>query len=243
MHDTKVQVPAFIISLERAQLRRQQSKEQLFKYCETWEIIDAIDGLKLQNFPLEYDEKRVKRLLGFSLTLAEIGCFLSHREAWIKCLKSNNPVLILEDDFIFESSFKEAIQFAIENQSMWDILRLHALTDSNHTDLINTKSLKIVQNDGDPLGATAYMLKPSAAKKLLIYSNEIFEPLDHYLEHAKRHGLQILALKPYPIKTSGDETTIFDRPTRQPITGIKKLKRSIHRTVDRLFNSNPWFPK
>jgi len=243
MHTTKIQIPALIVSLERAKLRRDRSKEQLQNYCDTWEIIDAIDGLKLQNLPLEYNEKKVKRLLGFSLTLAELGCFLSHREAWIKCLEKNDAVLILEDDFVFNFHIKDAIDIAMENQSMWDILRLHALTDSNHTEIKNTNLFRIVQNHGDPLGATAYMIKPSTAKKLLIYSNEIYEPLDHFLEHTKKHGLRILALKPYPISTSGADSTIFDRPARHPITGTKKLKRSLYRMADRFFSSNPWYPK
>lgn len=236
-------VPIIVISLKRAHERRQNSEKEFLNQHAKWEFLDAIDGLKLYNMPPEYNEKKVSRLLGFSLTLSEIGCFLSHREAWLKCIEKNTAVLILEDDFMFHSNIQESIAFLLENQSLWDIARLQALSESEHLALKEMNQCKIVQNDGDPLGATAYLLKPSSAKKLLIHSSEIFEPLDHFLEHYKKHGLRMVAVKPYPVKTNGADSTIFDRPNRNPITGIKKIIRSIARTIDRVTNSQPWFPK
>ncbi len=236
-------VPIIVISLKRAHERRLNSEKELRDQHAEWEFLEAIDGLKLHNTPPEYNEKKVSRLLGFSLTLSEIGCFLSHREAWLKCIEKNTATLILEDDFMFHSNIRESIAFLLENQSLWDIARLQALSESEHTVLKEKNQQKIVQNFGDPLGATAYLLKPSSAKKLLVHSNEIFEPLDHFLEHSKKHGLRMVAIKPYPVKTNGTDSTIFDRPNRNPITGIKKIIRSIARTIDRETNSQPWFPK
>ena len=236
-------VPIIVISLKRAHERRQNSEKEFLNQHAVWEFLDAIDGLKLYNTPPEYNEKKVSRLLGFSLTLSEIGCFLSHREAWLKCIEKNTATLILEDDFMFHSNIRESIAFLLENQSLWDIARLQALSESEHVVLKEMNQCKIVQNDGDPLGATAYLLKPSSAKKLLIHSREIFEPLDHYLEHCKKHGLRMVAVKPYPVKTNGTDSTIFDRPNRNPITGTKKIIRSIARSIDRVTNSQPWFPK
>jgi glycosyl transferase family 25 len=239
----KFPVKTIVISLQRAQERRKNAEKQLISHSADWEILEAIDGLRLQNFPLEYNEKKVGRLLGFSLTLSEIGCFLSHREAWLKCIEKNTPTLILEDDFVLSPNIHEAINCLLENQDLWDIARLQALTDSAHVVKKECKNFKIVHNDGDPLGATAYLLKASSAKKLIIHSNEIFEPLDHFLEHSKKHGLKMAAIKPYPVTTNGSDSTIFDRPQRIPISGFKKIKRSLARSIDRFFSSRPWFPK
>jgi len=236
-------LPIIVISLKRARERRQNSEKEFLNQHAEWEFLDAIDGLKLYNTPPEYNEKKVSRLLGFSLTLSEIGCFLSHREAWLKCIEKNKATLILEDDFMFHLNIRESIAFLLENQSLWDIARLQALSECEHVTLKEMNQCKIVQNVGDPLGATAYLLKPSSAKKLIIHSNEIFEPLDHFLEHSKKHGLRMLAVKPYSVNTNGADSTIFDRPNRNPITGITKIIRSIARTVDRVTNSQPWFPK
>jgi glycosyl transferase family 25 len=236
-------VPTVVISLKRAQERRQNAEKELRDHGASWEILDAVDGLKLHNTPPEYNEKKVLSLLGFPLTLSEIGCFLSHREAWLRCIEKNSTVLILEDDFVLSSNIHEAISFLLKNHELWDIARLQALSDSIHTVKKETDQFKIVENDSDPLGATAYLIKPSSAKKLIIYSNEIFEPLDHFLEHSKKHGLRMLAIKPYPVTVNGSESTIFDRPIRRPISGVRKTIRSIARLVDRLTNSQPWFPK
>ena len=236
-------VPTVVISLKRAQERRLNAERELRAQGAEWEILDAIDGLKLHNIPPEYNEKKVASLLGFPLTLSEIGCFLSHREAWLNCIEKNKTILILEDDFVLSQNIKEAISLLIENPHSWDIARLQALAETNHVVMKDSAQFKIVQNHGDPLGATAYLLKPSSAKKLITHSNEIFEPLDHFLEHSKKHGLKMVAVKPYPVTTNGSESTIFDRPERHAISGSRKLMRSIARTVDRIVNPRPWFPK
>ena len=41
-------------------------------------IFDAIDGKKIDNYPPEYNEKKVKKLLGFDMTLTEIAVRFSH---------------------------------------------------------------------------------------------------------------------------------------------------------------------
>lgn len=236
-------VPTIVISLKRAQNRRKNAEKELLNQGADWEILDAIDGLKLQNTPPEYNENKVSKLLGFPLTLSEIGCFLSHREAWLNCIEKDQTVLILEDDFALAPNIKEAIFFLLENQSCWDIARLQGLSQTSHSVIITSKSFEIVTNKDDPLGATAYLLKPHAAKKLLVESHEIYEPLDHFLEHHKKHSLRMVAIKPYPVSTNGSESTIFDRPDRKSISGSRKIVRSISRALDRLFNPNPWFPK
>ena len=236
-------VPTIVISLKRAHDRRENAVKELKKHGAEWEILDATDGLKLQHHPPEYNQQKVSRLLGFPLTLSEIGCFLSHREAWISCLEKQKPTLILEDDFVLQPSIKEAIHFLMVNQKFWDIARLQGLSITSHTVVAKSDRYHIVQNHGDPLGATAYLLKPSSAKKLLIHSSDIYEPLDHYLEHHKKHGLKILAIKPYPVDINGSESTIFDRPERNSISGSRKFLRSFYRIIDRLLNPNPWFPK
>lgn len=236
-------VPTIVISLKRAQNRRKNAERELLDQGADWEILDAIDGLKLQNTPPEYNEKKVSRLLGFPLTLSEIGCFLSHREAWLNCIEKDQTVLILEDDFVLSPRIKQAISYLIENQACWDVARLQGLAQTNHTVITVSDAFEIVTNKDDPLGATAYLLKPYAAKKLLVESHEIYEPLDHFLEHNKKHGLRMVAIKPYPVSTNGSESTIFDRPDRKSISGSRKMMRSICRAFDRIFNPYPWFPK
>ena len=233
-----------LISLKRSEDRQQKAIETLkTSHFLDWEMLEGIDGLQLQGTPPEYREQKVVRLLGFALTASEIGCFLSHRLAWVRCVEKQCPTLILEDDFSFKENFHQAISILNTEYQDWDIARLQGIVATPDSTLLAGPDYRIVSNHEDPLGATAYIIKPAAAKKLIQYSNEIFEPLDHFLEHQKIHHLKIVAFKPYPIETNGAVTTMHDRTDRAPITGLKKRLRSLNRAMDRLFNAKPWFPK
>ena len=237
------QIKIIVISLTRSQSRRDKFKLLLKKNNLEYEVLDAIDGLQMHSTPTEYHEDKVMRLLGFPISASEIACFLSHRLAWARCIEIDEPVLILEDDFIFQPHFKEALNSALSIIPYWDILRLQGLTDTLDSVVLDYGKYRVAKNQGDPLGATAYLIKPSAASKLIKHSNAIYEPLDHFLEHIKKHNLIILAIKPYPVVTQGANSTILDRPDRKPVHGMRKLIRTIFRFIDRKTSSDPWFPK
>jgi glycosyl transferase family 25 len=238
-----LQPKIIVISLVRSQTRRRKFQHLLEKNNLLFEVLNAIDGLQMHSTPPEYHENKVIRLLGYPLSASEIACFISHRIAWARCIEINQPVLILEDDFSFEPHFKEILNSATLLINYCDILRLQGLTDCPDTVVMNHGSYRLVKNQIDPLGATAYLIKPSTASRLIKCSNSINEPLDHFLEHQKKHNLNVLAIKPYPIISHGTDSTILDRPERKPIRGIQKLMRSLFRFVDRNTSSDPWFPK
>jgi glycosyl transferase family 25 len=234
---------AIVISLTNALERRQIAQSEMTRSGLSWEFLDAIDGRLLQNSPPEYNSKKVKALQGFELTPSEVGCFLSHRAAWRWCIELNQNVLVLEDDFHFLPHLQEVLSTLDAHPGDWDIVRLQALVDTGKTEYKNFGTFRLIHTHGDPLGATAYIISPQSAKILLNRSSSIFEPLDHYLEHKARHGLEVLACHPYPVTITGAPTTIADRPGREPINGMKKRIRSWHRMIDRLTNPDPWFPK
>jgi len=237
-------IKIIVITLKSAINRQESATKQLNDQPYEWCFLDAVDGRLIEGEIEEYPRKKVRRLLGFDLSPSELGCFMSHKKAWEIASRESSPVLILEDDFVLDENFEAAITFALEQSTYWSLLRLQALEKVSYTEVVKGERFKIVTNHGDPLGATAYLVKPNAAAELLRYSSEIYEPLDHFIEHKNKHSMQLHGLLPYPVFNSGVETTIADRPyADRNVKGIHKYKRSFHRMIDRLFSKDPWFKK
>jgi glycosyl transferase, family 25 len=233
-----------VISLLRSPLRREKVESELSKTNLNWSFLDAVDGSQLKSYPPEYQPRKVKRLLGFNLTPNEIGCFLSHKKAWQKCLVNNQATLIFEDDFILQPHFEKTIEVLLTEFNDWQLIRLQSLANSSVVVVRTIGDISIVKNLSDEVGATAYILKPAAAKILIEHAKDIYEPLDHFLEHKTKHGVEMLAVKPYPVDITKAQSTISDRPEdRKPIKGIRKRIRSLNRALDRVFSKDPWFPK
>jgi len=234
-----------VINLKDDDSRRELAKKELEKFPVNYSFLEAINGRDQNISVAVYPEKKVKRLTGYSLTRNELGCFMSHQKCWNIAVESNLPCLILEDDFKLSDSFYEAVSFAFKNYDQWELLRLQALAPNNKiANYVIGEKFSIASILGDPLGSTAYLVKPSSAFKLINKSKQIYEPLDHYLEHFSKHDIEMRALLPYPVESSGLESTIPNRPyDERSLRGVRKFKRSIFRFLDRKFSSNPWFPK
>jgi glycosyl transferase family 25 len=232
-----------VISLLRSPQRREKARSELSKTNLNWSFLDAVDGSQLQSYPPEYQSRKVKRLLGFDLTPNEIGCFLSHKKAWQTCLESNQATLIFEDDFILLPHFEKTLGLLLTEFHDWQLIRLQSLANSSHVTIRTIGDISIVKNLSDEVGATAYILKPEAARILIEQARDIYEPLDHFLEHEQKHGVEMLAVKPYPVDISKAPSTISDRSDRESLRGIRKQMRSLNRLLDRAFAKDPWFPK
>jgi glycosyl transferase family 25 len=236
-------IQALVISLPGSSDRQEKARSELTKTDLNWRFLDAIRGSALTTLPAEYQPKKVKRLLGFELTSSELGCFLSHKKAWQVCVDDNIPTIIFEDDFRLLPHFEQTITCLLHDYTDWGAVRLQGLSLVHHDVIQSFDAFSLVRNKGDAVGATAYILKPAQAKALIEAAADIYEPLDHFLEHRQVHQLEFFAVKPYPVDISGDQTTIADRPVRYPIKGLAKLGRSIARIWDRWFSQRPWFPK
>ncbi len=129
---------AYIISLKESQRRLDTEKlvlesNEKFKGRCVFQIFDAISP-KHQDF-----EKLVQELYDSSSLLKsdwfhsdyccgellpqEFGCYLSHYLLWKECVKTNQPVVILEDDVALESNFMQALEDCLK--SPFDFVRLY----------------------------------------------------------------------------------------------------------------------
>ncbi|GHP86714.1 hypothetical protein JP0051_10330 [Helicobacter pylori] len=131
-------IQVYIISLKESQRRLDTEKlvlesNEKFKGRCVFQIFDAISP-KHQDF-----EKFVQELYDVQSMLKsdwfhsdycyqellprEFGCYLSHYLLWKECVKTNQPVVILEDDVALESNFMQALEDCLK--SPFDFVRLY----------------------------------------------------------------------------------------------------------------------
>ena len=232
-----------VISLERSIDRREKVAYEMAKISTPWKFLDAVDGSNLSSPPREYKANKVKLLQGYALTPNEIGCYLSHKNAWKRCVEVGMTTLVMEDDFVLLPGFEKIMKTLLTEVPGWSFLRLQGLYDVPFQTLRTEAGVSLVKNRGDAVGATAYLLKPEVAQQLIESSEDIYEPVDHFLEHYQKHGLEFLAVRPYPVDITRVKSTIDDRTERTPVRGMRKRLRSVDRILDRLISPKPWFPK
>ncbi|MGL2491849.1 glycosyltransferase family 25 protein [Helicobacter pylori] len=130
-------IGVYIISLKESQRRLDTEKlvsesNEKFKGRCVFQIFDAISP-KHEDFEklLQelYDAQSLLQsdwyhsYVGAGLTLPEFGCYLSHYLLWKECVKTNQPIVILEDDVALESNFMQALEDCLK--SPFDFVRLY----------------------------------------------------------------------------------------------------------------------
>ncbi len=128
----------YIISLKESQRRLDTEKlvlesNEKFKGRCVFQIFDAISPKHedFEKFIQElYDSSSLLKSDWFhsdycyqELLPQEFGCYLSHYLLWKECVKTNQPVVILEDDAMLESNFMQALEDCLK--SPFDFVRLY----------------------------------------------------------------------------------------------------------------------
>ncbi|GAA8837061.1 hypothetical protein DUHN53_14960 [Helicobacter pylori] len=131
-------IQVYIISLKESQRRLDTEKlvlesNEKFKGRCVFQIFDAISPKHedFEKFVQElYDVQSMLKSDWFhsdycyqELLPQEFGCYLSHYLLWKECVKTNQPVIILEDDVMLESNFMQALEDCLK--SPFDFVRLY----------------------------------------------------------------------------------------------------------------------
>ncbi|GAA9804274.1 hypothetical protein VN0416_02700 [Helicobacter pylori] len=131
-------ISVYIISLKESQRRLDTEKlvlesNEKFKGRCVFQIFDAISPKHqdFEKFVQElYDAQSMLKSDWFhsdycyqELLPQEFGCYLSHYLLWKECVKTNQPVIILEDDVVLESNFMQALEDCLK--SPFDFVRLY----------------------------------------------------------------------------------------------------------------------
>mmetsp|Transcript_21350 Transcript_21350/g.43079 ORF Transcript_21350/g.43079 Transcript_21350/m.43079 type:complete len:318 (-) Transcript_21350:53-1006(-) len=119
---------ATVINLPRHPHRLEHVSRELSSAGVKFDTTKAIDGLELVEDDLSLNATRLGR---WFMTPGMVGCFLSHRRCWERCVESGRPLLIFEDDVLLARDFSSRAADALEQLSAetddWDVLLLGAM--------------------------------------------------------------------------------------------------------------------
>ncbi|WP_299937515.1 glycosyltransferase family 25 protein [uncultured Nitratireductor sp.] len=230
----------FLINLDRSPERLQYMAEMLAGLGISFTRISAVDGTVIDR----------PDCASPSLTLPEIGCFLSHRKIWERMVSEEIPVaFIVEDDVELSPDLPMLL-----DEQRWlpngDFVVKLDTTDMRaalkKTGLKAPSQRDLMELHGRHCGTGGYLLSNTAARRLIDLSKTLTMPVDLFLFDAKQDraaDISIFQMIPAPINhkivsedVSGTEfeTTIPKEHLMEPkrtTSRSEKLSREVGRIV------------
>ena len=178
----------YYINLDRSHARRDWMESQLSELKLDYERIPAVDGANLskQELKSKVDRKRMYWYSPRRLNPAQVGCFLSHRDAWKKIAAGQDRyAVVMEDDILIsrkgmtllkeESWIPEQTAFIrLEQQEEVYLLRRYKKFQLNGTQIS-------LFNFERGYGTGAYIIHKSMAEWFILNSNKVYQVVDEYM--------------------------------------------------------------
>ena len=194
----------FVINLDSSKLRMAEMNQRLTEINLAYERMPAVNGSQLSTEELHsfYKPALNKQLYRRPLSAGEIGCYMSHRNCWVKIQEQQlDLALILEDDAEMSDQLSALLSNIERIQQPWDIIKLcdppkkKALFDSVqlHIDFNLCLYKKV------PSRATGYVVSLNGAKKLLEARKHFARPVDDDMQFYWEYSGNIFGVEPSPI--------------------------------------------
>ena len=192
--------PAYVINLERSPERRLYITNHLRSLGIEPTVVPAFDGKKLSLEEVikdgRYNDDVSRRSFDRSLSMAEIGCGLSHLSVYQRMVRDGTPVaLVSEDDAQFGPDARQRIESALKAAPAdWGVIQLRF--DCRHFEPAGDGLVRFKFGDSLPVAATAYLISQRAARVLVENTLPIRYPADSLLGRVDQWGLQAFGMWP-----------------------------------------------
>ena len=221
----------FIVSLVNAAVRRERVQRVMAELAVDFEFFDAVNGFvglpeKLQDCP---DDTHRKFLRSRPLTPGEKGCYASHYLLWEKCIELNEPIVILEDDFLPTQYFMSILSMLTDLHDKYDYLRLEPqIGDATALEFLD--GIQILLWHNNVRSTTGYSISPRGAMLLLNSSKKWLCSVDNFIGESYRTGLKATGVLPYAIYSPDDmDSFIQNKVTLKKVPIYFKLTREVYR--------------
>ena len=201
--------PAYVINLADNAQRMKNVSSQLDAQGISHQRIEGVNGWNLPESEISqvYDKAANRRHAKHPLVKPEIGCYLSHIEAWKRIAEADAPGgFIFEDDFAADPSLAEKLTLLSATQDKWDMVKLFSFDPD--PPMTNTEPLGPYQIGIPyrvPTCLIGYGLTTSGAKKLSERAIPFFRPVDEDQKFVWEAGLRVALITPPPLIVGDQE--------------------------------------
>lgn len=181
-------------------MRQNLASAGIYDYRIFYGLNGAKSGLKA-SIPYEVDQPGS----GYLICSKHVGCTMSHWMLWNALeFDPNTPdmVMVLEDDVLFRSHWRETIERALTKlPEDWDIL--YPGSCCAHGKL--SRELDSNLFEGMPLCTHCYIVRKKALKTLIETNQEIYAPIDLQMYFKSRQHLKCFTIFPRVADQEGCE--------------------------------------
>ena len=248
----KIMINNYVISLKKAELRREHIKSEFKKNDVSFDFFDAIEPSMNQKIleKLDISNEQVE-----NLSVSELACLLSHVCIWQKCIDDNLDFIgVFEDDIDLGEDSKLLL-----NDTSWfsgkDIIKLEKFHKRAELSLmgknINATNRKLHELLGKNLGAAGYILSNLGCVYMINYIKEmkVIECIDVVLFNQITHpkSVKVYQLQPAMVIqdklfSEGDvkfaSSIVRNKKKNNRISFNAKMKREFGRAIRSLRMKN-----
>jgi glycosyl transferase family 25 len=219
-----------VINLARSTDRRELIEANFARLGLGFEFFAGVDAWRGEHVPFSHHATAVgpdRR----PLSAGEIGCFASHYLLWQRCVKSQEPLVIMEDDVVVDHGFVRGLETATDLLPKFPLIRLGIREEGPGAVPILPlpPGFELVSLASGAIGSQCYILSDIGAKTLLEHAAIWWMPIDIYLNCPQIHGIASYGLRPYfvrPVEESAYPSVIgYERfaPLPDPESKAKSM--------------------
>ena len=221
----------FVINLERSPQRLQRIKSQLDDQRVAFSRLLAVDGVELLDsdvtglYSFDDPDAHYKQL-----NKGEIGCYLSHINAWQAIVDQQlDYAIILEDDVKLTGDINKLFDVVNQMPKDWDYIKMAEHSRKRRVEHRQSfADFERITYSKVPARTCAQIVSFEGAKKLLAYQHKILRPIDIDLQYWWEKDLRIFGLMPYLAEPNEDFGSDIDAQSMRMKASRKHWRKFIH---------------
>lgn len=223
--------PIWILSLARATDRRRFVDAHFAALGLPFEVLDAVDAqaVDVDRYASPW---RSRFEIGRTMSRGAIACSLSHLAAYRRMVDEDVPAaLIVEDDVEPTPALADVLAAVAALPPDWQVVTCHSLFPSAGPRPLPGPPLagatRVCTYDRMPFGTQCYLVRRSAAERLLAVGLPVRLPADELLFRRRPAGLRVYGVEPSPVRHADFGSELGARPPEDTRGITRVLARAV----------------